>query len=711
MAIKYQQKVTQSWENIISLTQTIGGTQAGKILAKQWAGKIALILAGIATTATPADALKINATYSSEIDLATAEAIEASVNIWEKELKDPVTLNINFNFADNLPTGVLAGAQPSMIKVKYRDYLTALGQDSLSNEDISAVQNLLVDQDDQDEFSEYLAGTRERRRFTVDRTDDFDLLLDNTIDAEDTSNSGNYILDNNGNDNNERIWLTRANGKALGLIRGDHNQLDANIVISSLPNWDMDSSDGISANAYDFETVIRHEVAHGLGFVSGGDVIEYMTASSTGTIEDKDIDYVTPLNTYMYSDESAALGVIDLRLGQGIEKYLSFDGGATKVTNEQGDIAFLSTGGTSVGGDGYQNSHWKNNLVSPLGIINPALDMGMSIAISNLDLRTLDLMGWDLVERKRALMNDVGLDWDAFQLALDNNHQAAVDAAVADWEMYNPGEETIRGELEAELWEFYEDVDSQIIEQLLTLKDNLNNPGGEEEEEEEDDDESNNLTPEEQIANSEQAIWNLINGQDNQLQVFSQNVRDVKTQVPGWLDQDTITLSNLLENANRVEIKELHKILEQASEAERLVWEDKISQALALFLDNPQEALDQLKETNNFHNNMGGGGGGSGGSTGGWGGWWTASVTDDEGFGLYNYQLPGNIDNTQPDMGGGGGGSGGSSGGWGGWWASSATRESNTVAPQETQSVPEPSSLIALIALGGIGFWTRQRNQ
>ncbi len=74
-------------------------------------------------------------------------------------------------------------------------------------------------------------------------------------------------------------------------------------------------------------------------------------------------------------------------------------------------------------------------------------------------------------------------------------------------------------------------MDSQIIEQLLALKDNLNNPEG-------DDDESNNLTPEEQIANTEQAIWDLINAQDNQLQVFGQNVRDVKTQVPGWLDQD-----------------------------------------------------------------------------------------------------------------------------------------------------------------------------
>ena len=639
MATKHQPKFTTSWKNIVAFAQHIGGTKAGKKLAEQWAGKIALVLAATAATATPAQALKINATYSSQIDLATMEAIESSFAVWEDELKDPVTLNINFSFADNLPTGVLAGAQPSMIRVRYRDYLTALGQDSLSNEDILAVQNLLVDQDDLNKFNQYLAGTRERRRFKVKDTKNFDLLLDNTIDVEDTSNTGNYILDDNNNDNNRQIWLTRSNAKALGLIRGDHDQLDANIIFSSLANWDINSSDGISADAYDFETVVAHEVAHALGFVSGSDVIDYMSASSTGTIEDRDIDFVTPLNTYMYSDESAALGVIDLR--SGVQKYLSFDGGTTQVTNTQGDIAFFATG---VGDDGYQNSHWKNDLASPLGIVNPAIDKGMSLPISDLDRQTLDLMGWDLVERTRRLMDKVGLDWDAFRLALENNHQAAVDAAVAEWVMNNPEEdESIREELEAELWEFYEDVDSEIIEQLLALQDNLNNPGEEDDDddEEEDEDEGNNLTPEEQIANTEQTIWNLINAQDNQLQVFSQNVSDVKTRVPGWLNQDITTLSNLLENANRVEIRELHKILKKATEAERIVWEDKISQALALFLDNPQEALDQLKETNNFYNNMGGGGGGSGGGgsggggggTGGWGGWWTASVSEEQDFG------------------------------------------------------------------------------
>ncbi|MGK7955422.1 MAG: hypothetical protein AB4063_09200, partial [Crocosphaera sp.] len=137
MTITQRKSLTTVWETFLPLLEKIGGTKTGKKLATHWAGKMALILAGTAATATPARALQINATYSSEIDLATAQDIESSFDVWERELKDPVTLNINFSFANDLPTGVLAGAKPSMIKVRYQDYLTALGQDSLSNQDIS----------------------------------------------------------------------------------------------------------------------------------------------------------------------------------------------------------------------------------------------------------------------------------------------------------------------------------------------------------------------------------------------------------------------------------------------------------------------------------------------------------------------------------------------------------------------------------------------
>ncbi len=685
MTITQLKNFKSSWENVFSLLEKIGGTTTGKQLAKHWSGKMALILAGTAATVTPAHALKINPTYSSEIDLQTTQIIDNIADIWEQELKDPVTLNINFSFDNTLPTGILGGSKPGMLKVKYQDYLTALGQDSLSNDDILAVQSQLVDQDDQDDYNSYLAGTLERRRFRVEETRNFDLLIDDTFDANNTSNTGNGILDDNDNDNNRKIWLTRANAKALDLIKTDHQQLDATIVLSSAVNWDMNPDDGISADAYDFQTVVLHEIGHALGFVSGADAIEYISNDATGTIKDDAIDFVTPFNTYMYSTDSAALGAIDLRLGQGIEKYMSIDGGTTAVTNDQGATALFSTGGSTVGGDGYQTSHWKNNPVSPLGIMNPSLTMGSSIGISDLDLKMLDLMGWDLVERSRTLMEAVGLDWDAFQLALEAHHQTVVDTHAADWALHNPGE-SIEEELKAELWELYQDIEGAIEQELLLLQDNLANPGGGDDDDDDDDDDEYEyddddgilLTPQQLIDNTNQKIWDLIYAQDNQLQQFSQEVRDVNTRVPQWLDQDTTILANTLENANRVEVHKLQKTVDNATETERPVWENKLSQAFSLFLDNPQEALAHITQSNDFHSPMDGGSGGSGSGGGWWGGWWSSSVDDSEDLDFYNY---------------------------------STGSSSNPNAVQPAQSVPEPSTIIGLVALGGMGFLTRNRKK
>jgi len=43
-------------------------------------------------------------------------------------------------------------------------------------------------------------------------------------------------------------------------------------------NFDYDSSDGITAGYYDFETVALHEIGHVLGFVSVVDAIDYFLA-------------------------------------------------------------------------------------------------------------------------------------------------------------------------------------------------------------------------------------------------------------------------------------------------------------------------------------------------------------------------------------------------------------------------------------------------
>ncbi|MGK7941037.1 MAG: NF038122 family metalloprotease [Crocosphaera sp.] len=675
MTIKHQKNLTQSWENIISLTQRIGGTQAGKILAKQWVGKIALILAGTAVTATPAQALKINATYSSEIDLETKQIIEDTLDIWEDQLRDPVTLKIDFSFSDTLPTGILAGSKPAMVKVDYKHYLTALSQDALSADDQTSIQSKLAGSSSGNEFNNYRIlrnSSTESRDFTVEDVDSFNLLINpefNTGDLTQFATPGEptSVLDNNDNSNNKTIWLSRANGKALGLINSDNlstasddRPLDASIVFSNAVNWDKDSSDGVNANAYDFRTVLLHEVGHAFGIVGGADAIEYINQSPTDPLTDSDLNYVTPMNTYTYSRRSAKFGVIDMRLGQGIEKYISFDGGRNPLVNDQNAPAHLSTGSVAEGGDGYQTSHWKYN-TSPLGIMTPALNMGESLSISKLDLTLLDVTGWDLVDRSRQLMDEVGLDWDTYQQDLETNHQNTVDIAAADWESVNAGD-SIREELDEELWDLYQDIDLVIEQELLNLKDYLET-------------ESDPAQRQLERDNTLDRIRQLIAQQNQKLQQLAHDRKNVKVQVRGWLDLDVTALSDVLRNADRVELSKLQKTLEQGTQAEQLVWEDNLRDALALFLENPEQALAYITQSNDFYMGGGGGGGSGGGSTGGWGGWWSSSVANGDDLEFYNYST-----------------------------------ESNSVASQETESVPEPSSILALVALGGIGLWTRKKD-
>ena len=148
---KHQPQINR--ESCLTLVNAIGGSQLGQTLAKQWRGKILLTLAGLAATTTPGHAMKINATYSSAISLETTQTIAKIGKHWEQELKDPITLNLNFSFSNNLPTGVLGGSKPGMIRVNYKDHLTALGQDYSSQDDISAVKSKLTDLDDQALFN------------------------------------------------------------------------------------------------------------------------------------------------------------------------------------------------------------------------------------------------------------------------------------------------------------------------------------------------------------------------------------------------------------------------------------------------------------------------------------------------------------------------------------------------------------------------------
>lgn len=360
---------------------------------------------------SPPSPLKFNFSYGAAIPEGAIAAIEAAASKWASVFVDDIVLNIHVDFGD-LPGNVLGGARPNMVNVKYRDVLTGMALDQTSQDDATAFSSMEFDWRDTDKLRLYQQGELDKISFAHQSS--FSMLINGGF--SDGGGAASTSLDSNGNKNNKEIWITSANAKALGLMEQDDSDLDAWIRFNNIASyWDFDRSNGIQSDQYDFQTVALHELGHVLGFISGSDIQStlMMAASNSFAINSDELAFVSAMDLFRYSDESASqtvvkkyrnaesgrmpeiivqgvndwtLGRVDIE-GNAIDYYFSLDRGQTK-------IASLSRGTVGNGADGYQASHWADEDF-PLGVMTPNLKPGQSIDVSDFDVKILDVLGWN----------------------------------------------------------------------------------------------------------------------------------------------------------------------------------------------------------------------------------------------------------------------------------------------------------------------------
>lgn len=167
------------------------------------------------------------------------------------------------------------------------------------------------------------------------------------------------------------LWYPSALANALAGKDLDGDNPEMVITVNSLASWYRGGSSGPSKSEYDLQSVILHEMAHGLGFLSTDSYDNFFGYGS--------IDQPTPYDAYVQTGDGRRLSDLpspSLELGEALTSKLVWSGAQGIATNG-GVKPLLYT--PKVYEDGSSVSHLDEATFSSAGrdaVMSPNLDAG-----------------------------------------------------------------------------------------------------------------------------------------------------------------------------------------------------------------------------------------------------------------------------------------------------------------------------------------------